>query len=251
VKYQKNYTINSSEDPKKLNRSCLLDNTSTSRRWSSNKEKVKARFWQRIQSFISKMKSQRIKGYRFAFLTLTSSMESDNKYILNHWEILRKRINRKYGKIWYFAVRETNEKGDLIHLHILFYAPYISISWISTQWSDIHKAEIAYIEGIHDGQMQDKILGYMSKYISKGMSEESEANKGIYQLTVKRYKLIVKRYTYSRFFPALALAWKYFKNYYIYLYGYNIADMVKHWTKFIIETKTWDYSTIIQYLTGI
>jgi len=95
---QKNYTTNSSKEPKKLNRSCLLDSTSTSRRWASNKEKVKARFWQRIQSFISKMKSQRIQGYRFAFLTLTSSTESDNKYILNHWEILRKRINRKYGR---------------------------------------------------------------------------------------------------------------------------------------------------------
>jgi hypothetical protein len=188
------------------------------------------------------MKSQRIKGYRFAFLTLTSSTESDNKYILNHWEILRKRINRKYGKIWYFAVRETNEKGDLIHLHILLYAPYINVNWISTQWSDIHDAKVVYIEGIPDSEIQSKILGYMSKYISKGM-EESEVN--------RRHQLIVKRYTYSIFFPSIALAWKYFKNYYIYLYGYNIADMVKHWTKFIVEVKIWDYSTIIQYLTGI
>jgi len=248
VHSKKDYTINSSEDPKKLNRSCLLDNTSASRRWSSNKEKVKARFWQRIQSFISKMKSQRIKGYRFAFLTLTSSTESDNKYILNHWEILRKRINRKYGKIWYFAVREMNEKGDLIHLHILFYAPYINVNWISTQWNDIHNAKVVYIEGIPDSEIQSKILGYMSKYISKGMSEES---KGMSEANKRRNRLIVKRYTYSRFFPALALAWKYFKNYYIHLYGYNIPDMVKHWTKFIVEVKTWDYSTIIQYLTGI
>ena len=251
MKQQKNYTINSFNEPKKLNRSCLLDNKSKSRRWSSNKEKVKARFWQRIQSFISKMKSQRIKGYRFAFLTLTSSIESDNKYILNHWEILRKRINRKYGKIWYFAVRETNEKGDLIHLHILLYAPYINVNWISTQWNDIHNAKVVYIEGIPDSEIQSKILGYMSKYISKGMSEESEANKERYQLTVKRYKLIVKRYTYSIFFPSVALAWEYFKNYYIYLYGHDINDTVKHWTKFIVEVKTWDYSTIIQYLMGI
>jgi len=229
---KKHYNINTEKNSS-------LDNTSITCRWASNKEKRKARFWNRILSFITRLQSRKIKGYRFAFLTLTSSLESDNNHILDNWNILKKRIQRKYGKVYAFIVREFNDKHTLIHLHILFYAPYIPQNWLSSNWNDIHKAKIVYIEGIQETQVKS-ITGYLAKYVSKDFETSAQIS-----------AIHIRRFTYSRFFHSISKLWKAYTKDYIKTYGYNISDMLKWWNYYITKYDDWDYPTISNYIVSI
>jgi len=242
---QKDYII---KVPKKTNskksKNSLLDNTSITCRWASNKKKVKARFWNRILSFITRLNSHKLKGYMFSFLTLTSSPKSKNDRILNHWNVLKKRIERKYGKVYAFVVREYNKEATLIHLHILFYAPYIPVNWLSTSWNDIHKAKIVYIEGIKEGKLKSKVLGYMAKYISKTFNKNDPSNYPV-------VKARIRRFSYSHFFPKISLLWKKYSRGYINIYGKNLPDMIKWWNYFITKYDTWNIPTLFRYLLSI
>lgn len=218
-----------------------------------NKERQKARFWNRILSFITRLSSRKIKGYRFAFLTLTSSPLSDNNHILDHWNVLKKRVERKYGKIYAFIVREFNKKGDLIHLHILLYAPYLPHDWLSFNWDDIHRAKVVYIESIKESKLKSGMLGYLAKYVSKDLNTTDNG------IRMRRLVIIrsserrsnVRRFTYSYFFHAISKLWRVYVKEYIKTYGYNFSDMIKWWNVFIITYDKWDYSTLLKYIVSI
>jgi len=221
-----NYSISEKNNPK----DSLLDNTSITRRLALNKKK--SRFFQRIKSFITILQSKHIKGYRFSFLTLTSSYQSSSD-ILDDWAILKKRIERRYDKIWYFAVREYNEKGDLIHLHILLYSPYIPIEWISSNWQDIHNAKIVYIENVDNN---DKAVSYMSKYMSKTLDSI----------------IFARSFTYSLIFPRLAKCWNHFIKYYIHIKrNINIKDLIYLWNKFLLNNSNWNDDILNQFISSM
>ncbi len=212
----------------------LLDNTSISCRSASDRRK--GRFWQRIKSFISRMQARRIHGYRFAFLTLSSSPESSGE-ILHDWSVFKKRIERKFGKIWYFAVREYNEKGDLIHLHLLLYAPFIPVFWISRQWNEIHQAKIVYIEAVPKGSRRNEVLSYMAKYVSKTIPN-SNSN-------------FIRRFSYSLFYRALAECWRGFLRYYSFLYGFRLQGIISSFAKFLVENDDWNYAILYKWIENM
>ncbi len=230
LKSYKDYTISSKKTKQKES---LLDNTSISCRSASDKRK--GRFWQRIKSFISRMQARRIHGYRFAFLTLSSSPESPGE-ILHDWSVFKKRIERKFGKIWYFAVREYNEKGDLIHLHLLLYASFIPIFWISGQWNEIHQAKIVYIKAVSNGS-RGSMLSYMAKYVSKTIPNPNSS--------------FIRRFSYSLFYRTLAKCWRGFLRYYTSLYKFDIKKIIKSWNAFLLANDEWSYAILYKFIKSL
>ncbi len=119
------------------------------------------RFYQRVRSGLS----MAYKKHEFlAFLTLTSSLSSGRK-ISYSWDILKKRIYRRFGYVEYIWVRELTKSG-LEHMHIIIRGPYIPQDWLSRNWEDIHGAKVVYIEMVWD---PSTIVRYMAKYMTKDM----------------------------------------------------------------------------------
>ena len=211
----------------------LLDNTDVTRRSAS--EKRKGRFWQRVNSFITRMQASRIHGYRFAFLTLTSSELSGE--ILHDWSIFKKRIERKFGRIWYFAVREYNERRDLVHLHLLLYAPFLPVYWMSKQWNEIHHAKVVYIEAVPEDHRKNKVLSYMAKYVAKTIPE---SNSGF-----------IRRFSYSLFYHRLAECWRGFLKYYASLHEFDIKKLTTSWNVFLLANDEWNYIVLHKFIESL
>ena len=78
------------------------------------------------------------------FMTLTSSHIRESRFLNKHFEILKKRIERKFGFKFnqYFKVETTEGNGVL---HIVFCGKYIPQKWLSNQWKEIHKSPIVDI----------------------------------------------------------------------------------------------------------
>ena len=216
-----------------------LDNTYVSRRSLSHKAvqasfrklkllnpdeykemKVKrrrGRFWNRAKTGEHILRSQKKKGWSFKMLTLTSSYESGN--LSRDFEIFLKRLKRFWHlrDIPYIKTVEWNKKGDLLHLHIIMYTPYVSIEKIRHIWNEIHHAYEVFIERIKDVDDElNKQFGYIGKYISKDMA---------------------KRFSYSRswlgFLTNVPLLWKAAVEYYFELKISDLEWLLRVWSEFI------------------
>jgi len=78
-------------------------------------------------------------------LTLTTSPRSraDGLPLNASWLALRKRIDRKFGKLEYWKLRTSEGNGVL---HIIFSGSYIPHSWLTRSWQEIHDSPIVYIQ---------------------------------------------------------------------------------------------------------
>ena len=95
---------------------------------------------------LSGLKRARALGKTVRFMTLTSSPTSKWRKINPHFQVLRKRIDRNFGKIDYIKFR-TNEGHGV--LHIVFVGPYIPQGWLSRNWNEIHGAKIVDIRKVN------------------------------------------------------------------------------------------------------
>lgn len=106
-----------------------------------------------------------VRGDVVRVLTLTSAPGSPD--IHGSWGKFVKRVRRRLDSFEYLSVVEHG-KGGLKHIHILFKGGFLSQSWVSRVWGEIHKAPIVYIQRFRGGK---KRLGaYLSKYLGKEMS---------------------------------------------------------------------------------
>ena len=143
-------------------------------RYSEDYEEEKARrrrgrFWNRAKTGETVLKARRRKGWSFKFLTLTSGYASGD--ISRDFDVLLKRLRRLWHErsIPYIKVSEFNKKGDLEHLHIILYSPYIAIERLREMWFEIHHAYEIFIERIPEKDI-DKNFGYLGKYLVKQMA---------------------------------------------------------------------------------
>jgi len=97
------------------------------------------------------------------FLSLTSSLDSPAD-LHGSFSAFVKRARREFGKFEYVAVRENTRSG-LAHLHILFRGCYMPFDWVKTNWSDIHKAKIVYLEKVYGKKRS--VACYLAKYLGK------------------------------------------------------------------------------------
>ncbi|MBA7708000.1 hypothetical protein ES703_116887 [subsurface metagenome] len=107
-------------------------------RWSP-----KARRWyQRVLSGITHHQANR---RQLRVITLTSSVIAPHQNKINaSWQVLRKRIMRKWSmKMEYWKLRTSEGNGVL---HIIYAGPWIPQSWLSKSWGEIHNSPIVYIQ---------------------------------------------------------------------------------------------------------
>jgi hypothetical protein len=102
----------------------------------------------------------------YRFMTLTSAPGSDFSEINEDFEVLKKRILRRYGKMDYWKIK-TNEGNGV--LHIVYRGPYIPQRWLSRVWDEIHGGKIVDIRFIWLNRLGPKrfvrylVGGYLSK----------------------------------------------------------------------------------------
>ena len=116
----------------------IVQNLPKPSKWS----KKQKRGFQRILSGFTRAKAL---GKNVRFFTLTSSPTSKWRQINPHFQVLRKRIERNYGKIEYIKFR-TNEGYGV--LHVLYTCPFIPQRWLSRNWDEIHGAKIVDIRKV-------------------------------------------------------------------------------------------------------
>jgi hypothetical protein len=117
------------EKPPKTALHLIEDKQNSSRREWNSKQK---RAYHRI---LSGLKKQAILGKRIRFITLTTANYVDYLKLNAHFQTLRYRINRKFGKMEYFKVK-TNEGNGV--LHIVYAGNYIPQNWLSQNWAELH-----------------------------------------------------------------------------------------------------------------
>jgi hypothetical protein len=103
----------------------------------------KARRWyQRVLSGVTHHQANR---RQLRVITLTSSNCAPPQDEINaSWQVLRKRIMRKWSvKMEYWKLRTSEGNGVL---HIIYSGPYIPQKWLSQNWSEIHNSPIVYIQ---------------------------------------------------------------------------------------------------------
>jgi hypothetical protein len=106
--------------------------------WSSKQKRA----FHRIKSGVT---VAHLKKTPIKHLMLSSSPEGGRRNISTDFQILRKRIYRKFGVLLQYAKVHTSEGHGV--LHILYREKqYLPQRWLSDQWLDIHKSSYVWIK---------------------------------------------------------------------------------------------------------
>ena len=155
-----------------------------------------------FQRALSGLLRARVLGKTVRFMTLTSSPRSKYREINPHFQVLRKRIERNFGKFDYMKFR-TNEGHGV--LHVLYVGSFIPQKWLSQNWNEIHEAYIVDIREVKD----DKRMVYylISNYLVKqSFVRMSWSNGWVFKGFVGWWKKFVQHYGY----PLCIEKWKSF-----------------------------------------
>lgn len=105
------------------------------------------------------------------FLTLTirpmESLPSAIKHVNHSWNRLRLSITRKFGKVKYFKVLESQRGTNMPHFHILC-DKYIPAAWLNRAVTRSGFGRIFKIKRVRN----DQVLSYVTKYLAKGISND-------------------------------------------------------------------------------
>jgi len=95
-------------------------------------------------------------------LVLTTSPAGQDLNLSNDFQVLRKRIQRKFNVLLAYFKVETNEGYGV--LHVLYRSKqYLPQAWLSNQWSDIHKSPYVYIKEVPDTDIARYVV---TQYVS-------------------------------------------------------------------------------------
>jgi len=195
----------------------LLNKLKNKRRDQARSRK-RARLFQRLMSGIQ---FAQYRGERLRFMTLTSSTESNPDLLNRHFEILVKRIRRKFGPFEYCKIRTPEGQGGVIHC--CFRGSFIPQKWLSVQWEEIHGAKIADIRLMYgDRGIASYLMGYLGHHSD-------------YHMGFSRHWV----------FPGFVREWTRIKRYFLrffYFYGWSfrqaIAAAVSHFKQFLYWVAT-------------
>ena len=130
--------------------------TSGAGKWSP-----KARRW--FQRMLSGVTHHEANRRRIRVITLTTSPQGRVEGDLNaDFQVLRKRIVRKFGsKFDYWKLRTSEGNGVL---HILYVGPWIPQSWLSKNWGEVHNSPVVWIQEFQ--RRRKRLVSYlMSHYL--------------------------------------------------------------------------------------
>lgn len=109
-------------------------------------------------------------GGRLRFMTLTTSNKGCDNNLKIDFNILVKRIRRRYGTFEYVRVRTDEGNGVL---HIIFRGCYIPQKWLSEQWDDIHcswNVDIRDTQRYHCSYVVNQYLCGQSSFVRYSMT---------------------------------------------------------------------------------
>lgn len=95
----------------------------------------------------SGLRKNQLMGKHQLFVHLTT-WDYPNRDLNDSFEVLKKRLIRKYGQFTYCKIK-TNEGNGVLHIAIAG-LPYISQRWLSNQWKEIHGAPVVWISEINN-----------------------------------------------------------------------------------------------------
>jgi hypothetical protein len=110
------------------------------------------------QRLYAGIRKHQLQGHKLKFITLTSSNESAQSNINDDFQILKKRILRKYfqdeNEQWHsdlqYAKIYTSEGNGVIHAVVVM-EDYLPHQWLRKQWRDIHKGSWnIHVSDVHD-----------------------------------------------------------------------------------------------------
>lgn len=120
-----------------------------------------------FQRILAGLKRARAERRRVRIITLTSPPGHPRtvvggKLLSTRFQILRKRIIRKWGcSFEYLRVRTSEGFGVL---HIIYKGAYIPQTWLKREWNDIHGAEIVFIQALRGEKRLARYL--VSNYVA-------------------------------------------------------------------------------------
>ena len=158
------------------------------------------RAFQRLLSGLTRAKAL---GKKVRFMTLTSSPSSSWKELNNHFQVLRKRIERAFGKMDYMKFK-TNEGYGV--LHVIFVGAFIPQQWLSRNWEEIHGAKIVDVREVRGEKRLARYL--ISNYL-------------VTQTFVRM------SWSWGWVFRGFVGMWKWF----VRKFGYPVC--IRHWTSFL------------------
>ena len=155
--------------------------------WSTKQKRA----YQRLLSGLTRAKAL---GKRVRFMTLTSSPESRYKELTRHFQVLRKRIERAFGKIKYMKFN-TNEGYGV--LHVVYMGPFIPQRWLSRNWNEIHGAKIVDVRKIRGEKRLARYL--ISNYlVTQTFVRMSWSWGWVFRGFVGVWKQFVQKYGYPK-----------------------------------------------------
>lgn len=118
-------------------------------------------------------------------MVLTSS--SDSGDIHRSFDVLKKRIRRRYGRFEYLSVKEHTKEG-FDHLHIVYRGRFMSQKWLSESWNEIHKAKIVWISQLSSWKYARHLARY---YIKEAIGRFWSSWNWVYRGFLKDWKRLV------------------------------------------------------------
>lgn len=129
--------------------------------WSPKQKRT----YQRLLSGIRRSQNG---GHKLRILTLTSPPGSDQspwggRILARRWQVLRKRIQKRYGRLEYFRLRTSEGNGVL---HIVYRGPFIPHAFLKRNWYEVHGAQIVFIQALYG--KSKRIAGYLASHYLAG-----------------------------------------------------------------------------------
>jgi len=141
-------------------RAKIFLNMLKNRKREKQRRRKRGRLYQRLMSGIQ---FANYKKRKLRFMTLTSSPSSNTSLINRHYEILVKRIRRKFGEFEYCKIRTPEGQGGVIHC--CFRGSFIPQKWLSKQWEEIHGAPITDIRLMYGERgIASYLMGYLGHH---------------------------------------------------------------------------------------
>lgn len=170
--------------------------------WSAKQKRA----YQRLLSGLTRAKAL---GKKVRFMTLTSSPSSSWRELNSHFQVLRKRIERAFGKMDYMKFK-TNEGYGV--LHVVYAGSFVPQRWLSCNWNEIHGAEIVDVRKVRGEKRLARYLisNYLvsQSFVRMSWSWVFRGFVGMWKWFVRKfgYPLCIKRWT--SFLSSKVLFWK-------------------------------------------
>jgi hypothetical protein len=185
-------------------------------RWS----KKQKRAFHRILSGFHRADGRKM---RIRFMTLTTADYNRYSRLTADFQVLRKRILRKFGsKIEYFKIR-TNEGFGVIHA--LFVGRFVPQKWLSQNWFEIHGAKIVDIRGCSGKSKR------LTNYLVKAFYSAKQ--------TFERMS-----WSWGWVFKGFVGYWETMK-YGLLKQGLSMKQVVLRWQGFLSKSKLWLLPTFL------